>query len=365
MIRHEPSPYLTRGDEKTFNPDLACSIASISSIHPAGANGVSPGHKEADPITDRDVSRVYPDCHRSLSFLITSDRSRPLRTTSDHFRRHAVQQKTSDNPFRSLYDPAFAEPPADLDAWGDFVAIVRHLRRDCPWDREQTHESVKHLMIEETFEAVDAIDRKDLDDLPAELGDVLLHVVFHAAIAEGDGTFGLRDIIEAISEKLVRRHPHVFGETEVAGVDEVLANWEEIKLTEGRRRSVLDGVPRALPSLLRAHRIQEKVAGVGFDFAAPDAAWKKVEEEIREFRDTEGADTSTREDELGDVLFSIVNYARLSGMTPENALRATCNKFEDRFRAVEETLERQGKSAASATLEEMDAIWENVKRSDS
>lgn len=276
-----------------------------------------------------------------------------------------MERKLSDRPFSSLYDPEFAESEADRAAWGDFVAIVRHLRRDCPWDREQTHESVKHLMIEETFEAVDAIDRRDLDDLPAELGDVLLHVVFHAAIAEGDGTFRLTDIIRAISEKLVRRHPHVFGDTQVEGVDEVLANWEQIKLSERARRSVLDGVPRALPSLLRAHRIQEKVAGVGFDFAAPDVAWQKVEEEITEFRETEGADLAKREDELGDVLFSLVNYARLSGMTPENALRAACNKFEDRFRAVEATLTERGKSTASASLEEMDAIWDEVKRTES
>lgn len=261
-----------------------------------------------------------------------------------------------------LYDPGFAESPDGLKAWADFVAIVRHLRRKCPWDREQTHESVKHMLIEETFEAIDAIDRDDPRELSRELGDVLLHVAFHSAIAEESGSFRLIDVIRQITEKLVRRHPHVFADTEVDGVAEVLTNWERIKMDEGGRKSVLDGVPRALPSLLRAHRIQEKAAAVGFDFATPDAAWTKVEEELSEYRRADAAAPSEREAELGDVLFSIVNYARLSGLNAENALRIACNRFDTRFGFVERILAEQGRSPRDASLKEMDALWEKGKR---
>lgn len=269
-----------------------------------------------------------------------------------------------ETPVRNLYDPAFRESEAGLRAWADLVAIVRHLRRECPWDREQTHESVKHLLIEETFEVVDAIDRNNRDDLAGELGDVLLHVIFHAAMSEEKGGFKLSDVIERITHKLVRRHPHVFGEVTVGGVDDVLSNWEKIKLEEAPSRSVLDGVPRALPSLLRAQRVQEKVAGVGFDFRRPEDAWGKVEEELREFVDTADAAIEEREAEFGDLLFSLVNYARLSGITPENALRQTCNKFDDRFRRVESVLADRGTSASEATLAEMDDIWDEVKRTE-
>ncbi len=252
-----------------------------------------------------------------------------------------------------------------MELWADFVAVVRQLRRDCPWDREQTHDSVKHLLIEETFEAVDAIDRGDIEDLRGELGDVLLHVVFHSAMAEESGSFVLGDVIRDITSKLVRRHPHVFGEVAVGGVGEVLENWEAIKLSEagsaGRPKRVLDGVPGALPSLLRAQRIQEKVAGVGFDFPDASAAWTKVEEELEEFRDAERGTPADREAEFGDLLFSLVNYARLSGLTPENALRATCNKFAGRFAYVEDRLESIGSSPAKSTLEEMDAIWDEAR----
>jgi XTP/dITP diphosphohydrolase/tetrapyrrole methylase family protein/MazG family protein len=255
------------------------------------------------------------------------------------------------------------------DLYADFVAVVRRLRRDCPWDREQTHESVKHLLIEEAYEAVDAIDDADWDELKGELGDLLLHVVFHSEIAETTtGAFTLEDVIRFEMEKLVRRHPHVFGETEVSGTGEVLRNWEQIKQQEradaGReRRSALDGVPRHLPALLRAQRVQEKAAGVGFDFPEAAGAWEKVEEEVRELRTlVEGeASAEEREDEFGDVLFALVNYARFTDVNPENALRRTLDKFQRRFAHVETQLAAHGRSLADADLEEMDTYWDEAK----
>jgi MazG family protein len=263
---------------------------------------------------------------------------------------------------------------AHAERWADFVAVVRRLRRDCPWDREQTHDSVKHLTIEEAFELAHAIDEGDAAETRKELGDLLLHVVFHAHIAETEGTFTLLDVIEAETEKLVRRHPHVFGDVAVSGTGEVLRNWEAIKKAERaeagrgeRAPSALDGVPEALPALLRAQRVQEKAAGVGFDFPQPDDAWGKVEEEIRELKaladgGADGAaDPARLEDEFGDVLFALVNYARFVGVTPENALRRTLGKFTRRFRHVEARLAEAGRAPAAATLEEMDALWDEAK----
>lgn len=262
-----------------------------------------------------------------------------------------------------IYDPVFAVDAETQEALADFVAIVRQLRRDCPWDREQTHESVKHLLIEEAYETVEAIDEADWGELRKELGDLLLHVVFHSVIATQAGTFTLKQVIEAEAEKLIRRHPHVFGDTEVAGVDEVLTNWEQIKQQEGGKKSVLESVPRHLPGLLRAHRMQEKAAGVGFDFPARADAWAKVEEEIREFRQRMEADAAAadKEAEFGDVLFALVNYARLSGITPENALQRTNAKFARRFQHIERRLAENGQTFADADLPLMDAYWNEAK----
>ena len=266
-------------------------------------------------------------------------------------------------PEEKIYDPEFTEHPSAVEAYADFVAIVRQLRRDCPWDREQTHESVKHLMIEEAYEALEAIDREDWGELEKELGDLLLHVVFHAVIAEKNGTFDMQGVIRRETEKLVRRHPHVFGDAAVGGTTEVLRNWEQIKMTEAGRRSVLDGVPGSMPSLLRALRIQEKAAGVGFDFAQAEDAWEKVQEEIGEFgsrmADAPGSDEA--EEEFGDLLFALVNYARLSGMNPENALRRTNDKFIRRFGHIEARLQEEGRSPADASLEDMDELWDEAK----
>lgn len=262
-----------------------------------------------------------------------------------------------------IYDPQFSARSDEMEAYADFVAVVRQLRRDCPWDREQTHESVKHLLIEEAYETVAAIDKEDWDELKRELGDLFLHVVFHAVIAEQGRRFELADVIRTETEKLVRRHPHVFGDTDVRDVDEVLKNWEQIKMNEGKKTSALEGVPRHLPALLRAHRIQEKAAGVGFDFPDRDGAWEKIEEEIREFRQGADADASPREKEreFGDLLFALVNYARFTDINPENALSRTNDRFIRRFRHIEKRLSDDGRRMADADLDEMDAYWDEAK----
>ena len=248
----------------------------------------------------------------------------------------------------------------------DFVAIVRRLRRECPWDREQTHDSTKHLTIEEAYELVDAIEQGDSDETKKELGDLFLHVLFHAHIAETDGTFDLADVMRAEMTKLVRRHPHVFGDEVVGGTGDVLRNWEAIKRAEraeaGRQEappSALDGVPDALPALLRAERVQEKAAAIGFDFPDAEGAWAKVREEADEVRAADTADAL--EDEVGDLLFAVVNYARLRGVVPETALRRTVGKFSRRFRAVEAGLADRAPGDDPPTLDEMDALWEAAK----
>jgi XTP/dITP diphosphohydrolase/tetrapyrrole methylase family protein/MazG family protein len=261
-----------------------------------------------------------------------------------------------------IYDAQFAEPSERLEAYADFAAIVKQLRRDCPWDREQTHESVKHLLIEEAYEVVSAIDGHDWTDLPEELGDVFLHVLFHATIAEEEGRFTLADVIEAETDKLVRRHPHVFGDQAADDPDDVAASWEQIKQqeTDGEEAtSVLDGVPPHLPALLRAHRVQEKAAGVGFEFPEREEAWAKVKEELDEFRETvaEGASTERREDEFGDLLFALVNYARCADLNPENALRETVDGFTRRFQHVERRLSQRGATIDEADLATMRRLW--------
>lgn len=262
-----------------------------------------------------------------------------------------------------IFDPAFTESAPAVESYADFVAIIRQLRRDCPWDREQTHESVKHLLIEEAYETLEAIDREDWAELRKELGDLLLHVVFHSVMAEQDGRFTMKDVIDDETRKLVVRHPHVFGDTQVDGVGEVLTNWEEIKMKEKGRKSALDGVPAQLPALLRAHRTQEKAAGVGFDFPEAAGAWEKVVEEVEEFGELarSGADLEQQEAELGDVLFALVNYARFQGLNAENALRRTNDKFRSRFQHIESRLREQGRTPKDASLQEMDEYWDEAK----
>ena len=270
-----------------------------------------------------------------------------------------------------IYDGTFTEPPERLEAYADFIAIVKQLRRDCPWDREQTHESVKHLLIEEVYEVVEAIDMRDWNALAEELGDVFLHVLFHATIAEEHDRFTVRDIIDAETDKLVRRHPHVFGEQSADDLEAVAASWEEIKQQErdegdGEVDSVLDGVPAQLPALLRAHRTQEKAAGVGFAFPEEEEAWGKVHEEIEEFREAirNSASKTRQEEEFGDVLFALVNYARYVDLNPENALRETVDRFADRFQHVERRLDERGVTIDEADLSEMRRLWSEAKSAD-
>lgn len=269
-----------------------------------------------------------------------------------------------------IYEAQFAESEERLEAYADFVAIVKQLRRDCPWDREQTHESVKHLLIEEAYEVVEAIDHDDWDELAEELGDVFLHVLFHSVIAEQEGRFDLADVIAAETDKLVRRHPHVFGHDTAGDADEVAASWEEIKQKEDEdgdeeRSSVLDGVPAHLPALLRAYRSQEKAAGVGFDFPDREASWAKVEEELAEFRAAVAADDAdNQEEEFGDLLFALTNYARQADINPEEALRQTNDKFIRRVQHIEERLDENGSSLVEADLETAAELWAEAKGED-
>jgi MazG family protein len=244
----------------------------------------------------------------------------------------------------------------------NLLKIVRRLRKDCPWDREQTHASIRQNLIEEAYETVEAIDRDDLQEIRNELGDLLLHIVLHSVMAEEEKAFTLDDVILAISEKLIRRHPHVFGDVTVSGQQEVKTNWEKIKLTEGRK-SILDGLPSSLPALVRALRLQDKASKTGFDWRDAEACWKKVSEEIQEFHETvrKNQPAEKQEEEFGDVLFSLVNYARLADINPEDALRRTNEKFVRRFRIIESELEKQGKDIYSVPLEEMDKIWDAIK----
>lgn len=253
-------------------------------------------------------------------------------------------------------------PPIPGEDFRRLVRIVRRLRMECPWDRKQTHRSLRDPLIEETYEVIDALDRRRPDHLQAELGDLLLHVLLQATIAEQAGEFRLKDVLEGISAKLIRRHPHVFGSVRVAGAEDVRRNWEAIKLQEGRR-SLLEGVPRHLPSLQRAHRIQQRAARVGFDWEHPGAVWDKVREELEELRRSLArGPRSRREEEFGDLLFALVNYARFVGVNPENALRRTNEKFMRRFRFIEQSLRRRGRRPDDSSLEEMDALWNQAKR---
>ena len=257
--------------------------------------------------------------------------------------------------------------------FNEFVEIVKRLRKECPWDREQTNDSIKAATIEEAYEVVEAIEKKNYDELKNELGDLLLHVVFHTIIASEKKGFTVDDVINSIREKLIRRHPHVFGEVKVSGSEEVKKNWEEIKMSEGRE-SLLDGVPEMLPALQRAHRLQEKAAKVGFDWEKKEDVWKKVIEEIEEMHEIEKIKSKTSkdesdeelfnklEDEFGDVFFALVNYSRFLGINPENALRRTNVKFIKRFGYVEEKIKSLGKKLSESDLEEMDKYWEVSKK---
>ena len=250
---------------------------------------------------------------------------------------------------------------ASGEKFAAFMDIVRRLRKECPWDREQTHSSIRHSLIEETYEVIEAIEANDPTHLRSELGDLLLHIALHAVMAEEEHTFTVDDVIDGISDKMIRRHPHVFGNASVTDAGDVKRNWERIKVSEGRS-SVLDGVPTELPALLRAHRTQEKASKIGFDWPHKVDVWKKVREEIDELgRAEEVGEQGQVEEEFGDVLFALVNYSRFLHVNPEFALRGAVEKFSRRFRRVEEELRRQGKDVADSSLEEMDRLWNEGK----
>tara|TARA_R110000868_G_scaffold378658_6_gene644201 strand:+ start:5042 stop:5812 length:771 start_codon:yes stop_codon:yes gene_type:complete len=243
----------------------------------------------------------------------------------------------------------------------DLVKLVAILRKECPWDRKQTHLSIKDNLIEEAYEAIEALDDGNFNEFKKELGDLLLHVVFHSNMASETDTFEIGDVIYTLMDKLIRRHPHVFGETVVDGENQVAENWENIKLKEGKK-STLDGLPAHLPALIRAQRMQEKAANVGFDWPEWRQAWGKLEEEIEEFKETLNQnDLDKSADEFGDILFSMVNVARFFNLVAEDSLRKTNRKFEQRFRFVEQKLKEKGKALKDSTLEEMDALWELSK----
>ena len=246
------------------------------------------------------------------------------------------------------------------------VDVMRTLREPggCPWDREQTHASIRSNMIEEVYEYLEAVDAEDTEGMREELGDILMQIVFHARMAEEAGRFDLQDVIDEVVDKLIRRHPHVFGETKVAGSDEVLVNWEAIKKTEKtERKHVLDGVTQGLPALLRAYKLQSKAAKVGFDWPDVKGVWDKVQEELAELQEAlASGDRAAAENELGDVLFAIVNYARHQKIEPEVALNGTNNRFAKRFAHVESCVEESGKAWQDFSLDELDQFWDEAKR---
>jgi len=246
-------------------------------------------------------------------------------------------------------------------AFGRILTIMDELREKCPWDKKQTLESLRPLTIEETYELSDAIIKKDLGLLKEELGDILLHIVFYAKIGEEQGAFDIAQVINDLCEKLIRRHPHIYGDVKVDNEEQVKQNWEKLKMKEGRK-SVMGGVPESLPALIKAWRIQDKAKQVGFEWDNIEDVWKKVEEELTEFKEvTKEADADKMEDEFGDILFSLVNYSRFLNIDPETALERTNQKFLKRFRYIEEVAAAQGKQLTDMTLGEMDAIWNEAK----
>ncbi|MGJ8592687.1 MAG: nucleoside triphosphate pyrophosphohydrolase [Aquaticitalea sp.] len=250
-----------------------------------------------------------------------------------------------------------------LKAFERLLIIMDELREQCPWDRKQTMESLRHLTIEEVYELGDAILDNDLDEVRKELGDLLLHIVFYARIGSETKDFDIADVCNGISDKLIERHPHIYGDVKVENEEDVKRNWEQIKLKEKGKTSVLQGVPRSLPAMVKANRIQDKVAGVGFDWEEPHQVWEKVVEELQEFKaESDAGNRDKMESEFGDVLFSLINYARFLKINPENALERTNKKFIKRFQYLEAKASEINKKLSDMTLAEMDIFWEEAKK---
>lgn len=259
-----------------------------------------------------------------------------------------------------------AYQPTPTLAFQRLLEVMNTLRLECPWDRKQTMESLRHLTIEEMYELADAILDKDMDEIKKELGDLIMHLVFYAKIAEEQQAFDITDVLNAVCDKLISRHPHIYGSTQVKDDEDVKANWEQIKLQEGNK-SVLSGVPKSLPALVKAYRIQDKVRGVGFDWDDKTEVWKKVEEELKEFKEAynihlkDEIDIEKAEEEFGDLLFALTNYARHIGINPENALEKTNKKFIRRFSHLEKRAQQMQKDLKDMNLEEMDVYWNEAK----
>ncbi len=253
-----------------------------------------------------------------------------------------------------------------IAAFRRLLEIMDELRAKCPWDRKQTLEALRYLTIEETYELSDAILEKDMDGIRKELGDLMLHLVFYARIGSETGHFDIRDVLDNINEKLIHRHPHIFGDVKVKDAKEVRDNWEKIKLQEKGNRSVLAGVPGSLPAVVKAYRIQEKASGVGFDWDHADEVWNKVMEELQELKEAvhSGAPHESKEHELGDLLFAIVNYARFIDVNPEDALERTNRRFMKRFNYIEEKAKEGHKPLSEMTLDEMEVFWNEAKKFD-
>jgi len=252
----------------------------------------------------------------------------------------------------------------ELVAFDRILYILDELREKCPWDRKQTMESLRNLTVEETYELAEAIIEKDMPEIKKELGDLLMHIVFYAKIAEEKDEFTITDVINSVCEKLISRHPHVFSDTKVKDHKEVEKNWEQIKMTEGYK-SILSGVPDSLPALVKSNRIQQKVKGVGFDWDEKEQIWDKIHEEFKELQEeVRDNNYEKTEAEFGDLLFSIINAARLYDIDPENALEKTNKKFIKRFKYLEKETLSKGQSLKDMNLDEMNAIWEEAKKED-
>ncbi len=250
-----------------------------------------------------------------------------------------------------------------LKAFQELLDIMDDLREKCPWDRKQSLESLRHLTIEETYELADAILEEDMEGIQGELGDLMLHIVFYSKIGSEKGAFDITSVLKTINEKLIDRHPHIYGDVKAETAEEVKDNWEKIKLRTGKKR-VLSGVPKSLPAMIKAYRIQDKVKGVGFDWEKPDQVWAKVQEEMEELREEVDKETKSRkvEEEFGDLLFALINYARFIGVNPENALERTNKKFIRRFEHLEAQTQKLGKDMKRMNLAEMDLFWDEAKK---
>jgi len=245
-----------------------------------------------------------------------------------------------------------------LKAFERLLVIMDELREQCPWDRKQTNETLRHLTIEETYELSDALLEGDDEEIKKELGDLFLHLVFYSKIGDEKGAFNVTDVLNSVCEKLISRHPHIYGDVEVKDEEEVKQNWEQLKLKEGNK-SVLAGVPNSMPSMIKATRMQDKAAQVGFDWPQKEQVWEKVEEELNEFKDAHG---SKKEEEFGDLIFSLINYARWLKINPDDALEATNRKFKYRFESIEQYAKENSIKMEEMTLSEMDEVWEQAKK---